>query len=31
MDATKIAADGKRIKGVAYCEHFGFGSPSGPR
>jgi predicted secreted hydrolase len=31
MDATKIAANGKRIKGVGYCEHFGFGSPSGPR
>jgi predicted secreted hydrolase len=30
MDAVKIAPNGKRIKGVGYCEHFGFGSPSGP-
>jgi predicted secreted hydrolase len=31
MSAVKRTAEGKAVKGVAYCEHFGFKSPSGPR
>lgn len=31
MKATKIRADGKRISGLSYCEHFGFKTPAGPR
>jgi len=31
MSAVKLTPDGKAVKGVAYCEHFGFKSPSGPR
>ncbi len=30
MAATKTTADGHQVKGVAYCEHFGFTSPNGP-
>ncbi len=31
MKATKRRADGKKVEGLAYCEHFGFAQPVGPR
>jgi predicted secreted hydrolase len=31
MKAVKIRADGTRVPGQAYCEHFGFASPKGPQ
>ncbi|MEB3329903.1 MAG: lipocalin-like domain-containing protein [Candidatus Sericytochromatia bacterium] len=31
MSAVKRTPDGKAVKGRAYCEHFGFKSPAGPR
>lgn len=31
MKATKRRADGKLVQGQAYCEHFGFKQPVGPR
>lgn len=31
MKATKRRPDGKKVEGVAYCEHFGFAQPAGPR
>lgn len=31
MKAVKITADGRRVPGLAYCEHFGLKAPVGPR
>ena len=31
MKAVKITADGRRVPGQAYCEHFGLKTPAGPR
>jgi len=31
MKAKKRGASGKPVEGVAYCEHFGFKQPTGPR
>lgn len=30
MRATKTLPDGRKVPGVAYCEHFGFAQPQGP-